>query len=83
VKTVLSEIIEQKGLQLNFVASQMGMSRSYFFLIISGRRPIPHDFVERAALVLGVPAFLFSSEGKLLKLPQPEMERGSRSPLQA
>jgi hypothetical protein len=54
----LKRYCRERGIKLAWLAGQLGISRSHFVHIESGRRRAPDWYYPKAAQVLGVPDYV-------------------------
>lgn len=53
--TPARRLIKAQGRSITWVASRVGIERSYFSRMVDGQRPMPSEVADRLAAVLGVP----------------------------
>lgn len=60
--TLARRLIREQGRTVTWVASKVGVERSYFAHMLSGRFPMPPAVAESLATVLGVPIEMILSD---------------------
>ena len=55
VQTRIFDVLASRGQSVMWFASQMGIERSRLYRIEWGERPMPDDYLDRAARVLQLP----------------------------
>lgn len=61
-------LLRQQGRSVTWFCRQVGIHRSYYWMMERGRRPLAASYLSRAADVLGVPVSLLSTDRSILAL---------------
>lgn len=59
--TNIPALLLAQGRSVTWFCRQVGIHRSYYYMMESGARPVSASYLSRAADVLGVPASLLST----------------------
>lgn len=65
-QTNIPELLKAQGRSVAWFCRQVGIHRSYYWMMENGRRPLSRAYLHRAAEVLGVPASLLSTSRNVM-----------------
>lgn len=70
-RTVLRQLIDERGYRHEFLARLAGVTRSHFARILSGERPATRALVDTISDHINVPAEIFFDGAALRMAPSP------------